>query len=64
MAKSATKNKLGVKNSSVNNINVRKKKGVSRAKSKSTISKKSYDDMKSNWGRKNLLRIFMCWVPL
>lgn len=46
------KNKLGVKNSLVNNINARKKKGVSRNKSKSTISKKSYKKMEGNWGKK------------
>lgn len=39
------KNKLGVKNSLVNNINARKKKGKSRSKKKSTISKESYKDM-------------------
>lgn len=42
-------NKLGVKNSVVNNINARKEKGVSRSKAKSTISRKAYDDMKNNW---------------
>jgi hypothetical protein len=50
--KGAKKNKLGVKNSLVNNINARKKKGKSRPKKKSTVSKKSYKDMKSNWGKK------------
>ncbi len=45
-------NKLGVKNSLVNNINARKEKGVSKSKAKSTISKKSYDEMKNNWGDK------------
>ena len=39
--KRSKKNKLGVKNSLVNNINARKKKGKSRSKRKSTISKKS-----------------------
>lgn len=43
------KNKLGVKNSLVNNINARKKKGVSRTKKKSTISKKAYRKMKNDW---------------
>ena len=38
------------KNSLVNNINKKKKEGTSKSKSKSTISKKSYDDMKKNWG--------------
>jgi hypothetical protein len=46
------KNRLGVKNSLVNNINARKKKGKSRPKKKSTVSKKSYSAMKKNWGRK------------
>lgn len=52
--KSATKkNKLGVKNSLVNNINARKKKGISRSRKKSTVSKESYDKMKDNWGEKD-----------
>ena len=46
------KNKLGVKNSLVNNINARKKKGTSRPKSKKTVNKKSYSKMKNNWGKK------------
>ena len=50
--KKAKKNKLGVKNSLVNNINARKKKGVSKKKSTSTISKKSYEDMEKNWKTK------------
>ncbi len=50
---SATKkNKLGVKNSLVNNINAKKKKGTSKSKKKSTVSKKSYKDMENNWGKK------------
>lgn len=49
----ANKNKLGVKNSLVNNINARKKKGKLRSKQKSTVSKKSYEEMEDNWGRKN-----------
>jgi hypothetical protein len=48
---SRKKNKLGVKNSLVNNINARKKKGKSRPKSKKTVSKKSYAKMKKNWGK-------------
>jgi hypothetical protein len=44
-----TRNKNGVKNSLVNNINANKKKGTSKPKSKSTVSKKAYSDMKSNW---------------
>lgn len=42
-------NKLGVKNSLVNNINARKKKGITRPKKKSKVSKKSYSRMKQNW---------------
>ncbi len=45
-------NKLGVKNSLVNNINARKEKGVSRNKKDSTISKKAYEDMQTGWSRK------------
>lgn len=48
----AKRNKLGVKNSLVNNINARKKKGTSRPKSKKTVNRKSYSAMKKNWGRK------------
>ncbi|WP_207514317.1 hypothetical protein [Longitalea luteola] len=48
----AKKNRLGVKNSLVNNINARKKKGTSRPKSKSNVSKKSYNAMQDNWGKK------------
>ena len=47
-SKSAT-NKLGVKNSLVNNINARKKNGISRPKKKSTVSKKSYKKMEKDW---------------
>ena len=54
-AKKATKktgkNKLGVKNSLVNNINARKKKGTSKPKKKSTVSKKAYKDMQNDWGK-------------
>ena len=42
-------NKLGVKNSLVNNINARKKKGISRPKKKSSVSKKAYKKMERNW---------------
>jgi hypothetical protein len=45
----AAKNKSGVKNSLVNNINARKKKGISRPEKKSTVSKKAYGDMKKQW---------------
>jgi hypothetical protein len=46
---STATNKNGVKNSLVNNINARKKKGTSRPKKKSTVSKKAYADMKKGW---------------
>jgi hypothetical protein len=38
-----------MKNSLVGNINRRKKLGISRPKSKSTVSKKSYAAMKRGW---------------
>lgn len=41
-------NKLGVKNSLVNNINAHKKEGDSKPKKKSTISKKTYNDFGNN----------------
>ncbi len=58
MAKAAKKagtkkNKLGVKNSLVNNINAKKKKGTSKPKKKSTVSEKSYHDMESKWQKKS-----------
>jgi hypothetical protein len=44
------KNKLGVVNSLVNNINAKKKAGTSKSKSKSTVSKKDFTKLKSgNW---------------
>ncbi|GGM95597.1 hypothetical protein GCM10010967_31270 [Dyadobacter beijingensis] len=46
------RNKLGVKNSLVNNINARKKKGTARPKRKKTVSRKSYSAMQKNWGKK------------
>ena len=46
------KNRKGVKNSLVNNINARKKKGKSRPKKRSTVTKKAYKEMKANWGKK------------
>lgn len=45
------KNKLGVKNSLVNNINAKKKKGTAHSKKDSTVSKKSYKKMEDNWGK-------------
>ena len=50
--KGTGKNKLGVKNSLVNNINARKKKGTSRSKKRSTVSADSYDKMEKNWKEK------------
>lgn len=38
------------KNSLVANINKRKKKGISRKKKNTTISKKAYTDLQNNWG--------------
>jgi len=52
-ARKAGKNKLGVKNSLVNNINAKKKKGTSKPKKKSSVSKKAYSDMENNWGKKS-----------
>ncbi len=49
--KKGGKNKLGVKNSLVNNINARKKKGISRKKKSSTVSRKQYRKMEDNWGK-------------
>jgi hypothetical protein len=49
---STKKNKLGVKNSLVNNINAKKKEGKAHSKKDSTVSKKNYDDMEDNWGKK------------
>jgi len=46
------KNKLGVKNSLVNNINAKKKKGESHSEKDSTVSKENYDDMEKNWDKK------------
>jgi hypothetical protein len=42
-------NKLGVKNSLVNNINAKKKDKTSKSKSKSTVSKEEYAKMKKGW---------------
>jgi hypothetical protein len=40
-------NKLGVKNSLVNNINKRKELGISRSAKKSTVNKKDYSKLKT-----------------
>lgn len=50
--KKSKTNKLGVKNSLVNNINSRKEKGITRSKADKTVSKKSYEKMKTNWKKK------------
>ncbi|PWV45807.1 hypothetical protein [Chitinophaga sp. S165] len=47
--KTTKRNRLGVKNSLVNNINARKKKGISRSKKKKTVDKKSYEHMEEGW---------------
>jgi len=44
------------KNSLVGNINRRKRKGTSRPKSRSTVSKKSYRDMQRGWPAKKKRR--------
>jgi hypothetical protein len=46
------KNKLGVKNSLVNNINAKKKEGKSHSKKDSTVSKENYEDMEKGWDKK------------
>lgn len=46
------KNKLGVINSLVNNINARKKKGKSRSNKRSNVSKEFYEEMENNWEKK------------
>ena len=43
------KNKLGVENSLVNNINARKEKGIAKPKKKTTVTKKAYGEMKKDW---------------
>ena len=51
--KASTKtNKLGVKNSLVNNINAKKKSGTAKPKKKSSVSKENYKDMENDWGKK------------
>lgn len=50
-AKKKAAKKHTAKNSLVNNINRRKKAGISRSKDKSTVSEKAYKKMKENWGR-------------
>jgi len=36
----------------VENINKRKKKGISRTKKNTTVTKKAYSDMKKGWPKK------------
>ena len=48
---SGKKNKLGVKNSLVNNINAHKKRGDSKSKKKSDVDKKQYKKMEDGWGK-------------
>jgi hypothetical protein len=51
--KSTTKkNKLGVENSLVNNINAKKKSHTSKPKEDKTVSKESYDEMENDWKKK------------
>lgn len=47
------KNKLGVENSLVNNINAKKKKGESHSKKDSTVSKENYENMEEHWDKKD-----------
>ena len=47
--KAGKKNKLGVKNALVININAHKKKGDSKSKKRSTVSKENYREMENNW---------------
>ena len=37
------------KNSLVNNINAKKKTGISKSKSESTMSDENFHDMRTNW---------------
>lgn len=46
-------NKLGVKNSLVNNINAKKKKGTAHTKKDSTVSKENYKHMEEGWDKKD-----------
>ena len=48
-ASGTKKNKLGVKNSLVNNINAKKKKGTAHSEKDSTVSKEAYDKMETGW---------------
>jgi hypothetical protein len=48
---STKRNKLGVKNSLVNNINAHKKRGDSKSKKKSSVEKKQYKKMENDWGK-------------
>lgn len=51
MAKKVAAKKNTTKNSLVNNINRRKKSGISRSKKNTTISEKAYKAMQNNWGK-------------
>lgn len=42
-----------MKNSLVGNINRRRRLGISRPKSKSTVSAKAYGQMKAGWKKKS-----------
>ena len=50
--KTTAKKTTAKKNSLVNNINKRKRAGTSRPKSRSTVSKKSYEKMEEGWPHK------------
>ena len=53
-----------MKNSLYKNINARKKAGTSRPKSKSTISKEAYSNMKAGFPRKKRKKGLMSWLYL
>jgi len=53
-----------MKNSLYKNINARKKAGTSRPKSKSTISKEAYSDMKAGFLRKKRKKGLISWLYL
>jgi hypothetical protein len=48
--KAGKKNKLGLENSLVNNINAKKKEHTSRSKKNLTVSKQSCKKIEDNWG--------------
>ena len=59
---SAKKNKLGVKNSLVNNINAHKKKGDSKTRKKSSVDKKQYKKIGKQLGQDRLVESRMIFA--